>query len=117
MKALTCPVILTSATTRADGSLGIRFSTPELKSEEKVALFELQGMEVDMLLQPRGEVSAKCEVKGELQRKSQSERIRDTLFVWYKQLGEPGEWETFYRHETEKIIDGIKKHLKPEGIM
>lgn len=77
---------------------------------------ELQGVNLEMVLKPIDEATpAVKEVKSPLSTKSQSERIRGTLFVWWHQLGSPGEWETFYRHETEKYLEQIKAHLKPAG--
>lgn len=112
---ITCDVILEGASTRADGSLSLRLSTPELSADEMVAVFGLRGRELKMLLQPvNNEPITTKEIKGILSTKTQSERIRGVLFCWWKQLGEPGDWETFYRHETEKIIENLKQHLKPE---
>ena len=114
MKAITCEVILSSIRTKADNSLGLSFSTPELAPDEVMAFIQIKNMNLKMLLQPMGEeVPEVKEIKNVLAKKTQSERVRGTLFVWWKQLGEPGEWETFYRHETEKILDQIKSHLNP----
>ena len=52
MKCITCPVILTGAATRSDGSLSLRFSTPELKPDEKTTFFEVLNQNMKMLLQP-----------------------------------------------------------------
>jgi hypothetical protein len=114
MKALTCPVILTSASTRADGSLGLRLATPELKPDEKTAFFELQGSNLRMLLQPEeGEPAELKDVKGEFDTKTPSMRLRATLFVWWKQQQEPGEFEDFYRRNMEKLIEYVKTKLNP----
>jgi formylmethanofuran dehydrogenase subunit A len=86
-----------------------------MSASEKAVVFELQGVELDMLLKPiSAEPVTTREIKSQLAQKTQSERIRGILFVWYKQLGEPGEWEIFYRHETEKFIEQIKQKLNPE---
>lgn len=114
MKALTCAVIITSASTRADGSLGLRLATPELKPDEKTAFFELQGQNLKMLLQPMdGEPAELKDVKGEFDHKTPGQRMRACLFVWWKQQGEPGEFEDFYRRNMEKLIDYVKTKLNP----
>lgn len=114
MKAITCEVQLTGAATRADGSLSLRFGTPELSADEKAAFMELQNMNLKMLLQPMGENPAELkDVKKELETKTPSMRLRATLFVAWRQAGEPGEFETFYRHRMENIINGVKRELQP----
>lgn len=114
-KAVTCPVILTGAATRSDGSLSLRFSTPELKADEKTVFFELQNTNLKMLLQPDdGEVQELKDVKGEFDTKTPSQRLRNTLFVWWKQLNQPGQFEDFYRRRMETLIDSVKAELTPQ---
>lgn len=115
MKALTCPVIITSASTRADGSLGLRLATPELKPEEKTAFFELLNQNLKMLLQPNDSEPAELkDIKGEFDTKTPSMRLRATLFVWWKQQGEPGDFDDWYKRNMEKLIDYVKTKLNPE---
>lgn len=116
MKAIVCPVIIGSVATRADGSIGLRLSTPELKPEEKTAFFEIQGHQLKMLLQPEGmgEVELK-EVKGEFDHKTPGQRLRAVLFVLWKQgTDEQGDFEEFYRRRMEQIIDHVKSKLQPQ---
>lgn len=114
MKAITCPCILTSASTRSDGSLGLRFATPELKPDEKTAFFELLNLNLKMLLQPDGETPAELkDVKGEFDKKTPGERLRAVVFVWWKQGGETGDFDDFYRKKMEVLIDFVKGQLKP----
>lgn len=113
-KALTCSVILTSATTRADGSLGLRFATPELTPDEKTAVFELLNLNMKMLLQPEGTAPDSLrDVKKDFETKTPSMRLRASLFVAWKQAGEPGEFDDFYRKKMEAYIDDVKSHLQP----
>lgn len=113
--AITCELILTSAATRADGSLGLRMATPELKPDEKTAFFELQNVPLKVLIQPMDEQPGELkDVKGEFDIKTPSQRLRATIFVWWKQQNEPGEFEEFYRKRMETLIDYVKDQLKPE---
>ncbi len=106
MKALTCPVILEGASTRADGSLSLRFSTPELEPASKTAFFELLNCNLKMLLQPADSEPAELhDVKHEFDRKTPSQRLRACYFIWWKQLGEPGQYEQFYESEMNKAIN------------
>ena len=115
MRAIVCSAIMTSASTRSDGSLGLRFATPELKPDEKTAFFELLNLNLKMLLQPADAEPAELkEVKAEFENKSASQRLRATLFVFWKQQHEPGEWEDFYRRQMERLIDQVKAKLQPE---
>lgn len=113
-KAITCDVILTSARTRTDGSLGLAFCTPELEAAEKTVFFELLNQNLKMLLQPKdGEPEQLKDVKREFETKSASQRLRAVLYVAWKQAGEPGEWEVFYSHKMNNYIDEVKANLQP----
>lgn len=113
-KALTCEVQLTGCATRSDGSLSLRFGTPELKVDEKAAFMELQGLNCKLLLQPMtGEPSELKDVRTELETKTPSMRLRAVLYVAWDQEGKNGEWEDYYRRKMESIINHIKSKLKP----
>ena len=104
-------MILTSAATRADGSLGLRFATPELKADEKTVLFELQGQELKVLLAPKNGVTAVAEVKQEFDRKTPGQRLRAAIFVWWQTLEQPGDFDDFYRQKMEVLISYVKEKL------
>lgn len=99
--------------TRQDKSLSVRVETPELTSEEKMLVMELQDVPCLVRFEPLEGFSVTKEIKTELSKKTQSERIRGTLFVFWHQVGEPGSFDSFYQSETEKIINAIKAKLKP----
>lgn len=114
-KAITCDVVLSSASTRADGSLGLRFSTPELTPADKTAFFELLNQNLKMLLQPaEGQPAELHDVKQEFENKTPSMRLRAVLFVEWKQAKEPGLFEDYYRHRMSRLIDSIKAKLNPD---
>lgn len=106
---------LTSASTRLDGSLAIRFGSPEMAPAEKTAIFELHGKNVKLLIQPMdGLPDELVDVKQEFQTKTPSMRLRAVLYVAWEQAGRPGEWEDFYRHKMEGYITEVKRNLNPE---
>lgn len=109
-KAITGEMILTSASTRVDGSLSLRFSTNELSVDEKVAILELQNQVIEVLLQPKDSkpVGLK-EFKNKFEEKSPSARLRAVLFVLWKETDGTGEFEDFYRRRMNSIIDKIKE--------
>lgn len=113
-KAITCEVQITGCSTRTDGSLSVRLATPELDVGEKAAFMELQGVNLKMLLQPMQEEPVELkDVKQEFQNKTPSMRLRACLYVCWAQAEKPGEFEDFYRHKMESIIQEVKKHLQP----
>lgn len=121
MKAIVTLAILTSFSSRADKSLGFRGVTPELSSAEKVALIDLQGVNLRLLIEPLDySTDGKIEVKGVLATKTPSERLRGCLFIWWKQLASANtvwkdrSFDLFYVEEMERIIAEIKGQLEPE---
>lgn len=115
MKAITCSVILEGAATRADGSISLRFGTPELEPASKTVFFELLNQNLKMLLQPlESEPAELHDVKGEFDRKSPGQRLRGCIYHWWDQQGRPGELEDFYRKRMEELINQVKSELNPQ---
>ena len=52
-KAVRTEIVFTGFSTKVDGSLSFRGSTPELSTVEKIALMDLQGLLCDMLVFPQ----------------------------------------------------------------
>lgn len=105
--------ILTRVGTRSDGSLGMTVETPELTNEECLAVFSLRNVPCEVTFKPNDSAAPPKEIKSELGRKTQSERIRSVLFCWWHSLGEPGLFDAFYQAETNKYIESIKLKLPP----
>ena len=117
MKALSLDAIFTSFGSRADGSLSFRGSTPELTTEEKVALMNTQSKNVKLLIQPLSEeAEALVEVKTPLGFKSPGQRLRAVLFLLFKQQGQQADttFDEFYVRAMESIIERQKQKLNPE---
>lgn len=115
MKALSTQVVLEGITAKKDRSLSIRFSTPELTSEEKATVMDLQGILCDMLLQPQNEEFPDIvEVRAETERKTASSRLRGSLYVLWQKRGAEGDFDTFYRANMEKFITRIKDLIDEE---
>jgi hypothetical protein len=114
MKAIILNGVMSGVSTRTDGSLGIRIESGELIPEEKLMVFNLQNIPCEISFTPRdADAEPPKIIKGEFDRKSQSQRVHSALYVWWRQLGEPGLFDAFYQSETEKFITSIKNRLKP----
>lgn len=112
MKAIKCKVIINGIRSKVDKSLGLSLSTPELTIAERSEFMELQSVECIALFNPiEGKASELMEVKSEVSTKTQSQRLRAVIFLLWKQEGENGTFEEFYRVKTELIIDWLKDKL------
>ncbi len=120
MKAILTQAIFTRFSSRSDGSVGFTGCTPELNTVEKVALMDLHGKNVKVLIQPTDETpEAMVEVKGDLGFKTPGQRLRAVIFILFKQGSESGRikgvlFEQFYGETMEKLISDIKTQLEPE---
>jgi hypothetical protein len=106
-----------SISSRADKSIGFRVSTGEMGPEQMAAFFPLQGQNVELLIKPLDmeEWDEAVEVDSELEKKSQSVRLRNVLFIWHKQLNLTEPFSVFYERQTNLIIEKIKSKLEPEN--
>ncbi|MDE2103837.1 MAG: hypothetical protein KGL39_41755, partial [Patescibacteria group bacterium] len=95
--------------------------TPELSSEEKVALMDVQGLNLRLLIEPTDyESEGKITVKNEVDVKTPSERLRAVLYCLFKFEQEAGKlpkeklFEAFYAEKMDGIIEKIKRLLPQE---
>lgn len=105
MQAVTCDVILSSIRTRADNSLGLNFSTPELQPDEMLVFLQLKNQNLKMLLQPTdGVPDGLKDVRQEFDRKSPSTRLRNVLYLVWKQQESEMDFNDWYTRHMEKLI-------------
>ena len=113
MKTLQTNAIITGIRAKVDRSLGLSISTPELSTDQKVLFMELQGINTNIVITPLDSKPEGLEkIDGDLETKTASQRLRAVLFVLYKQEGEKGTFEDFYKLHMEKLIDFIKGKLE-----
>lgn len=108
---------VSSITAKVDGSLGLRLNTPELSSEEKALIMNLQNLNLTATLKPlESENNEIYEIKTEKNDKTPSERLRNTIYVFWRQKMQEKypDFDNFYRSYMEKIICSIKEKLEPE---
>jgi hypothetical protein len=116
MKPISVRITIDSIRARQDRSLGMSISTPELNAPQKVLFMELQGIECECTIRPLDSSQAPVEIKSEMNTKTPSMRLRNTIFVYWKQLTDSGKitetFETWYPNFMEKIILQIKEKLE-----
>lgn len=117
MKVL-LPVQLNPISRRKDRSVKLSFETRELTPSEILSLMTFEGAEMWLLLASvEAEIAPESvpNVKPELGIKSRQERLRDVMYIWYKQSVADqsflGDFETFYNIKFDTIIDGVKSKL------
>lgn len=111
MKPISVQLIVKRISSRVDGSLSISAETPELNPEQKLAFFNLQNVVCKTLIQPENSFEAPIEVKTETETKKPSQRLRNVIFIWWKQEGEIGDFDVFYKEKMERLIDSVKQKL------
>ena len=112
MKSIKTQAIITGVRSKVDRSLGISLTTPELSTQEKALFMELQGLNSEITITPLDDKAEGMEkIDKEVSTKTQSQRLRAVLFIYWKQLGEKETFEEFYKSQTEKIIEHFKSKL------
>lgn len=100
---------------RKDGSASLSFDTRELTAEEIFTIMSLRHTEGFLCFAPNEDEIEIPEERAEVDEKSVSERLRNVIFVWYKQEVDAGKFvglfETFKKEKYEKIIEGVKSKL------
>jgi hypothetical protein len=113
-KALRFEALMTGFSSRVDRSLGFRGVTPELSTEEQVALMGLQNVLCEILMFPKDEKDVEViKVEKEIIHKSPSQRLRSVIFLLWKQTGEELPFEVFYVQKMDHIIEALKAKLPP----
>lgn len=113
MKSISTPAIIEGLSARKDRSLGMRITTPELSPEEKALFFELQGINIDIVITPKDEPAPQQhQVKSDLYQKTPSQRMRGVIYKLWTQDNEGLEYEAYYNRHMEKLIEFLKSKIK-----
>jgi len=115
---LKLPAQINAPRFRKDNSCSLSFDTRELSAEELMYILGVRQAEGWLLFSTEGQnltVEAIPPIKATLDLKSHSERLRDVIFVLYKQSVQDqkfvGDFESFYKTRMEQVIDIIKGKL------
>lgn len=112
MKAIKTNAIITGIRSKVDRSLGISLSTPELTTKERAEFMNLQGVNLNILIEPLDETPREIyEIKKEVDQKTQGQRMRAVLYLLWKQEGEKEDFEIYYKKKTEAFINFLKGKL------
>lgn len=116
MTKLVLPAQIHPPTIRKDGSIKLSFDSRELSPEEYMVVMGFRNTEGWLCFSPNEHDLETPEENAEIDEKSPTERLRNVLFVWYKQETDSGKFvglfETFRKTKMEQIIEGVKKKLK-----
>lgn len=101
---------------RQDRSWRIAFETRELSGTEIAVLADNFQGEGWLVYKANGELKANEIPTGNAEpgTKTSSQRLRDVIFVLYKQKESKVDYETFYRSTMEQIIEFVKSKLEKE---
>lgn len=95
-----------------DRSVTLKFSTRELSGDEITDLLGFRFAEGWLQFNLNKEFVAPPTENAHLDTKSPSERLRDVLFVYYKQKEVNETFDTFYATNIEKFISHVKTKLE-----
>lgn len=117
MNNIQLPVIISSLSTRVDGSIAIKLDTQELSPANSTVLFELRGKEAWAIIAPSQMKEEDIKLPTEradpaMGTKTPSQRLRNSLYRLWEQNKSGTDFESFYRIRMEQIIDQIKGKLE-----
>lgn len=103
--------------TRADGSVKLIISTQEMDSANAASLFEFRRKYIKCLISdnnitPLEEALVnETQITDQRKAKTQSQRIRATLYRCWENAGLSIDFDTYYQTETERYLEHLKKQL------
>jgi len=96
-----------------DGVPSFRLSVIEEPSKEELFNFtELQKKELRVLLEPLEGVKEQITMEGEHHKKSESQRTRDLIYIWWRESGDQRDFDEFYRKSQEWIRNLIQEKIE-----
>lgn len=116
MTKLVLPALINPPTIRKDGSIKISFDSRELSAEEYLTVMGFRNCEGWLAFQPtEAGIPELPTEKAEIDVKTPSERLKNVLYVWFRQEVDKGSYvglfEAFRAEKMEKIIETIKGKL------
>lgn len=109
----TVPAVLDGFRPLKDGGASMTFHTQELSKQHKVEIMEYYDT-FGHLLFSKNEINMSDVPKGNAlsdQGKSPAQRLRNSLFVLWKQQDKGGDFDAWYKQQMELIINQVKERL------
>jgi len=101
---------------RKDGSVALSFESRELSADETHIILSMRNSEGWVCYAENEDEIQIPEEKAEIDEKTPSERLRNTLYVYFKQESDAGRYvgnfSAFRREKMEKFIDIVKSKLE-----
>ncbi len=113
MKAIRTEAQFTGFRARVDGSIGFSGCTPEMTGEEKVALFDLQNVVVELLIYPKDEKGADLvKVKKNLNNLTPSQELRNALWKLWREQNTSDPFEVYYKNYVSNLTAAVLQQLE-----
>lgn len=106
--------ILESIQTRQDNSLKLTIGTQETDPKQAGDLFGLRNKYIKLLLSDNNikqmdeQLVDNFELTATKKTKSPGQRQRNVIYKYWQSQGSPGDFDTFYANEVERIIESYK---------
>ena len=105
-------VVMNPPSFHKDKSTRISFETGEMSKEQKMMVLENDGQIGTMIFIPEEAQEAPPKIDAAAyEGKKPSERLRNVMFVYWKQQGSQGDFEQYYASQIEKFINAYKDKL------
>lgn len=113
---LQIPAQVTDFRPRADKSYRITWETRELSGDEVALLADSFQGEGWLLWRPNGVIEPGDipDKDADSGTKTPSQRLRSVIFVLWKQRGQKGDFDSYYRSTLNKLIDYVKSMLEED---
>ncbi len=117
MKGILIAAMVNTIRSLKDGSITISLETQELSPAKAGEIFSLRGRLVTVYLSPSDisskELSLVDSIEPDMPGKSPSQRMRNVLWILFKQDAEGYEdFPHYYERKMNTYIDGLKQNIK-----
>ncbi len=119
VKGILFPALVEGIRSRKDKTVALTLGTNEITPEKAGELFSTNGHLVTCYLSVKESMTESEKdiidaIEAPVQGKTPSQRLRNTLFVLWQQKPEGyADFNLFYLHRIEQIINQIKSKLEP----
>lgn len=115
-KLFQAPSVIEKVQTLVDGGVKLSVTTQELAESEMTQLFKLKGKAGWFLFKDQAikeqETKDLPEIEPEFKgEKSPSQRLRNIIYVYWKQQGAKGDKDAFYKRQMNRQIEKVRELL------